>query len=100
MNGKYILEGKKPKLIKDVLEWARWFENADRSVAKTDLPDDVRVSTVFLGLDHSFGGGTPILFETMIFGGEHNDYQKRYATWEEAEAGHLRAVELASKGGE
>ena len=98
MSGKYILEGKEPKLVDDTLEWGRWFETANRCVAKTNLTNNVRVSTVFLGLDHSFGGGTPILFETMIFGGKHNDYQERYASWEEAEAGHLQAVKLASNG--
>ena len=90
----YILEGKIPKPIDDILEWGRQFETADRRVANTQL-GNARVSTVFLGLDHSFGGGTPILFETMIFGGKYNDYQERYTTWEEAEAGHLRAVKLA-----
>ena len=92
---KYILEGKEPKAIDDVLEWGRWFEAADRHVAQTVLRSGVRVSTVFLGLDHSFGGGTPALFETMIFGGRHNEYQERYATWEEAEEGHEQAVKLA-----
>ena len=52
------------------------------------------VSTVFLGLDHSFGGGTPILFETMIFGGEYDDYQERYHTLEEAQVGHEKAISL------
>lgn len=28
---------------------------------------DCWVSTIFLGLDHSFTGGKPMLFETMIF---------------------------------
>lgn len=93
MTGKYILVGKEPKAVDDVLEWAGWFETAERTVAKTHLPN-VEVSTIFLGLDHSFGGLPPILFETMIFGGEHDQYQDRYATWEEAEAGHLRAVAL------
>ena len=90
----YILEGKEPKPVDDASEWGRWFEKADRHVAKTELRNRVIVSTVFLGLDHSFGGGIPILFETMIFGGKHNHYQERYATWEEAEAGHLRAIKL------
>lgn len=90
----YILEGHKPIEVENVIEWAQWFEKADRHVKKTDLPNDVSVSTVFLGLDHSFFGGTPILFETMIFGGEHDEYQERYATWEEAEAGHQRAIDL------
>lgn len=96
MSHKYILEEQIPKPIDNLLEWAQWFEKADRHVAKTNLPNNVRVSTVFLGLDHSFGEGTPILFETMIFGGKHDQYQERYGTWEEAEAGHSRAVELVS----
>ena len=96
MSGKYILEEKTPVLTDDLLEWAKWLENADRRVAKTTLPNGVEVSTVFLGLDHSFSEGKPLLFETMIFGGEHDTYQERYTTWEEAEAGHQRAIELAS----
>lgn len=95
MTGQYILEGKDPKLVEDVLEWGKWFETANRHVAQTTLPNGTRVSTVFLGLDHSFSDGEPILFETMIFGGEHNEYQERYSTWEEAEAGHKQAVKLA-----
>ena len=27
----------------------------------------VEVSTIFLGMDHSFGSGDPVLWETMIF---------------------------------
>lgn len=99
MSDKYILNGRTPVQVDDVHEWGRWFENADRRVAfdKVKLPtgSEVEVSTVFLGLDHSFGGKTPILFETMIFGGKHNEYCDRYSTWEEAEEGHKRAVELA-----
>lgn len=97
MTKKYILEGKEPKLVEDVIEWGRWFETADRHVAKTDLPNNVRVSTVFLGLDHNFLGGKPILFETMIFGGKHDQYQERYFTWEEAEKGHKQAVAIAKE---
>lgn len=44
-----------------------------------------RVSTVFLGLDHRFGGeGPPILFETMIFGGKLDQYQERCCTYAQA----------------
>ena len=89
----YILNGHIPEPIEDVIEWGRWFENANRHVALTQV-DRLQVSTVFLGLDHSFGGEIPILFETMIFGGEE-EYQKRYATWEQAEAGHKKAVQFA-----
>ena len=97
MVDKYILIGKEPMLVDDLLEWAEWFETADRHVANTVLPSGVRVSTVFLGIDHSFPPSTegePILFETMIFGGEDDSYQERYSTWEEAEAGHEQACKL------
>lgn len=70
-------------------------ETADRKVRWTDLPNGVSVSTVFLGMDHSFGGGPPLLFETMIFGGNHDRYHERYSTWAEAEAGHEKALRLA-----
>lgn len=53
------------------------------------------VSTVFLGLDHSFGRSRPLLYETMIFGGPLSDEQWRYATEKEARAGHKKAVLLA-----
>lgn len=94
MSGKYILEGHQPVAV-DLMTWARWFEKAERHVAQTEI-GDVRVSTVFLGLDHAFGGGRPLLFETMIFGGSEDGYCERYETWDEAEAGHATAVALVS----
>lgn len=66
-----------------------------RHVAKKRI-GDVLVSTVFLGLNHRWGGGPPLIFETMIFGGEHDEYQERYSTWQEAEAGHKRAVDMVT----
>ena len=102
MSDKYILDGRDPVPCADVMTRARWFETYDRHVAKTDF-GDMRVSTVFLGLDRSFGDGPPLLFETMIFGGpfDQEKYQERCSTWEEAEAQHVKAVEVAkqSEGG-
>jgi hypothetical protein len=96
MNAKYILDGHTP-VPASLEKWAKWFEGSDetRRVALTK-GDDYLVSTVFLGLDHQFGRGEPLLFETMIFGGPHDQYCDRYSTWDEAEAGHAKAVELAS----
>lgn len=92
--GKYILEGKDTVEETDLLKWAKWFETADRHVGD-DTIGKVRISTVFLGIDHNWGfSKKPILFETMIFGGKNNDYQERYGTWEEAEKGHKRAVKM------
>lgn len=60
-----------------------------------ELPTYYHVSTVFLGIDHSFRPGKPLLFETMVFTPDPDwqDYQERYSTWSDAEAGHARIVE-------
>lgn len=91
----YILVWHEPK-VADLMEWAEWFETADRKVAHTKI-GDVNISTVFLWLDHNSWQGEPLLFETMIFGGEHDDYQERYSTWEQAEKWHKEAVKLVTK---
>lgn len=95
MNDKFILKDHEP-VPATLMEWAAWYEKADRHVAKTETANG-EVSTVFLGLDHSFGGGPPMLFETMIFGGSQDQYQERCSTWEEAEAMHAKAVALVSE---
>lgn len=95
MNGRYILQGHTPVPVDDLMEWANSLGENNRRVALTEFPGG-HVSTVFLGLDHSFGSGAPLLFETMIFGGPYDDYQERYSTWEEAETGHQMAVALAT----
>ncbi len=95
-NAYYILKDKKVVAVDSVVEWAKSFESTSRQVA-IDVVDDIKISTVFLGLDHRFEGeGEPIVFETMIFGGEHDQYQERYCTWNEAVEGHKKAVELVS----
>lgn len=76
MSDKYILVDGVPVAEPDVLKWAEWFEKADRKVAHARI-SNVDISTVFLGMDHAFGGGEPILFEAMIFGGKHDEYQER-----------------------
>jgi len=66
----------------------------NRTVAKTKI-GDVVISTVFLGLDHRMGGGgPPIVFETMVFGGKLDQSQGRYSTWDDAVDGHAHWVRL------
>lgn len=49
----------------------------------------VVVSTVFLGMEHGFDEhGPPIVFETLIQGGEMDDTMQRYSSWDEAADGH------------
>lgn len=90
---KYVLDGHEPVPEDDILVWGRWFETADRRVALTELPSGHVVSTVSLGIDHNFYGGTPLLFETMAGGdGDFLDIQRRCSTWSEAEAQHEEVV--------
>jgi hypothetical protein len=60
--------------------------------------DAIRVSTVFLSLDHALDDGPPVLYETMIFGFDEGhplyDYQDRYTSEEDARRGHDEAVDL------
>jgi hypothetical protein len=94
----------------DLIKWANFFENnSARRVGRTKI-NGLVVSTVFLGIDHSFGGyGPPLFFETMIFRGTPNaeiekiqrafdQYQTRYSTWDEALAGHNQIVTIIREG--
>jgi hypothetical protein len=96
----YILLDRLPVAV-DLMTWAHACE--DRFYAEPDpwrVGDteigNVRVSTVFLSIDHNFfRGGDPILFETHIFGGPLNGEGKRYSTYQEAERGHAEYVTKA-----
>ena len=76
-------------------------DRAYKRVAETTLPDGKWVSTVWLGLDHGFGSGPPLIFETMVFSSKHDmggDVDcDRYATEADAIAGHQRMVEQWSQ---
>jgi hypothetical protein len=53
------------------------------------------ISTVYLGFNHRFGDGPPLIFESMVFGGPLDQETRRYATELEARAGHAELLELA-----
>jgi hypothetical protein len=72
-----------------------------KRVGATDV-GQLRVSTVWLGLDHGYLQGTPIIFETMVFD-HRNDPMwdnelTRYATEEEAMRGHLETLDRLRAG--
>lgn len=91
----YILNGKEIVGTHDRKLWAQFFQDFEkRKVAHDKLNNNVEVSTVFLGIDHGFFSPTPILFETMIFGGKFDGYQERYKTYKEAEEGHKKVLQL------
>jgi hypothetical protein len=88
----YILEGHETREVKNLIEWAVQIEGMNRGVAE-DTIGGARISTIFLGLNHALENGKPLLFETMVFGGQFDQEMERYSTWEEAEAGHKIMVE-------
>ena len=82
----------------DMLTWASLFEDhANRQIARTVI-GDVCVSTVWLGMNHSFGSGPPLIFETMVFGGALDEECERYHTEAEALHGHEEMVKRAGGG--
>jgi hypothetical protein len=105
--------------------WSHLLEDmAYRRVAWDELPGGGYVSTVWLGLDHGFGAGPPLIFESMTFPDpseqvSHGRVSRRgrglqagapasaaarprasgigrYTTLEEALEGHRRMVALLS----
>ena len=71
MLGLYLLDleignGQVPVLCDDFMVWVEWIGTADRHVAR-DTVGTIYLSTIFLALDHQFGEGPPILFETLAF---------------------------------
>jgi hypothetical protein len=82
-------------------QWVEAYETRDVVVKQSrhnERGRDIWLSTVWLGLDHSFGG-PPLIFETMTFhlvppewnsvhGDKRGEEQRRYTTEAEALAGH------------
>jgi hypothetical protein len=91
----YVLnDNNEPVVERDTNKFCKWIENNDnRRIAYTKVGSKA-VSTVFLGIDHGFDGGPPVLFETMVFGGKFNEYMKRYSTYNGALEGHDETVLL------
>jgi len=94
--GYYILDKRgRPRRIRDARRWGRWMATADRRVDRTTI-EGFTVSTVFLGMDHSFGEQLlPVLYETMVFGPSKRgrDFaMRRYCTRGAAIKGHHEMV--------
>ncbi len=109
---KFILIGRNPVAIPDdqLIAWADWMGTTSRLLLRTEKKprkklarkghlgtvrklnrlraQHVVISTIFLGLDHNWFGGNPVLFEPMICGGEGDGEMWRYETIEQALANH------------
>lgn len=83
-----------------MLQWAARIEDhspegeAYRIVAQHQV-GEAWVSTVWVGLDHAFGGGPPLIFETWVKwpGGRLEDEMERYSTEAQAWEGHAVMVQ-------
>jgi hypothetical protein len=84
----------------DLLTWGRLFAKPEYKVIKQDeLKNGKWISTVWLGMNHSFDGGK-LIFETMTFS-NRTDYAEidceRYETLDEAIKGHEAMVKKHDK---
>lgn len=93
----YILnDNDEPVRCDDQTECNQFFASSARIIATTEMPRaDCKVSTVFLCLDHGSDPDNPLLFETMILGGENDQYQVRCRTMQQALQQHIDTVKVA-----
>ncbi len=84
-----------------VFQWAKDFMDLKKRIVEhTKLSNGYFVSTVWLGLNHNYAEGRPLIFETMVFSSKTSFNEidmDRYSTEEEAKEGHRRMVEEWSK---
>lgn len=101
--GLYLLKDKIPVKVDDFISWGIEMESCrqirhDIITDKFNHDNKIRISTIFLGIDHAFGSESgPLLFETMVFGGKHDHYQDRYKTWDEAVKAHSIVVKMVKE---
>ena len=94
----YILDEQgEPRVEPDLMIWSKWFAEDERRLVRKNSfyvgDDEVTVSTVFLGLDHGWAcDKPPVLWETMVFGGEHDQDQWRHRSREDAVRVHEQLV--------
>ncbi len=73
-----------PSRLRQLFRWR------SRRIASTDLMEPVRVDTVYLGAAED---GSP-LYETAVFAGGHDSYERRYQTYGAAIVGHHETVRM------
>lgn len=85
----YNLDGKIPVPC----ESENWvYKDRTENLVQTELAGDVRIGTVFLGVDLNRGKGKPLFFKSRVFGGSLDGEVYWYETWNEAIDGHEKLV--------
>ena len=80
----------------DILVWANWMTETNRTMYFMQR-SGVQIITTFLGCAVNFRDGNPLLFETMVFGGELDQEQEQCATCYEAYPMYERMVDRVLK---
>lgn len=96
MNHYILNENDEPIPEEDLMKWGTQMEKANRRVARSTVGRST-ISTIFLGSDHNWTNeGPPILWETMVFGGDlDGECERCSGSRKDAEAMHRRMVERA-----
>ena len=68
------------------------WDPAHRIIKQEYVAPDIWISTVFLVIDHSYGDGPPLLFETMVFRKGSGEECERCSTYEQALDQHRTMV--------
>ena len=104
MTRTYILKGRQVVPFHGSLrEWHAW-KDTNNTLVKQSQVNDIWICTRFGGIvfqdDEDKGG--PLVFSTRIFDMKSHSYRYprdfgRYATWDEAEAGHREAIDIVQR---
>jgi hypothetical protein len=88
-------------------EWARRFDDEDyrhvaRDVIGPDEPLDptplITVSTFWLGFNQDWRSSAPLIYQTIIIGGQHDATGMWHATESQARQGHRRVIDALRDG--
>ena len=76
-------------------EYAKSMQIESNRIIKQTQIKDLFVSTIFTGIDYSFGLAEKKLFETIIFGLDDEIHPKwQYATWDDAIEKHHELIKM------
>lgn len=102
----WTLAGGIPIASPTLEEWIEWYNaHEEECIVGQEYIGVYDISTIFLGLNRALTRyEEPVLFETMVFKWEGTTRTEmrdvptwRYTTWEHAEAGHQRMVEIMTQ---
>lgn len=99
----YTLDDNKNVVPCTIEEWGKLYdENRQaKKIVNQEYVDNYFISTIFLGINHSFNEGELTVFETMVFDKNDNGndiYCTRCGTYEDALNHHQRAVKWVENG--